>query len=51
MRRQNPKVKKISVRLSEDVRNDMEIVAKKYGMSLSTQTSLAIKQFHRTLSE
>ena len=42
---------KISVRLSADVRKDMELVAKRYGMSLSTQTDLAIKNFHKTLGK
>ena len=34
MIKKQPKREKISVRLSADVRKDMELVAKRYGMSL-----------------
>tara|TARA_R110000803_G_C11805071_1_gene299909 strand:+ start:115 stop:273 length:159 start_codon:yes stop_codon:yes gene_type:complete len=41
---------RLSVRLSKDLKNDMEVVKSRYGTSLSSQVNLALKDFHNKIS-
>jgi hypothetical protein len=45
------KTETVGIRLSKELRKEMEVVKEMYGLSLSNQFVIAIRTFHNTLSD
>ena len=47
----NRKTETVGIRLSKKLRQEMDAVKEQFGLSLSNQFSIAIRTFHKTLSD
>ena len=47
----NKKTETVGIRLSKKLRQEMDAVKEQFGLSLSNQFSIAIRTFHKTLSD
>tara|TARA_B110000902_G_C13894144_1_gene431762 strand:+ start:303 stop:464 length:162 start_codon:yes stop_codon:yes gene_type:complete len=47
----NRKTETVGIRLSKKLRQEMDAVKEQFGLSLSSQFSIAIRTFHKTLSD
>jgi len=51
MVKKGKKTEILGLRLTKELRRDMDTVKHLYGLSFSNQISIAVKEFHKTISD